>query len=140
MSEARQRSQLVKALKPLDGLPTEVKGRAGFPDMNYVGGWIECKYLQYWPKYCDTRPVRFKHPWTKVQQLWAMRRIRCGGTVILCAKVGTKDWFFWECTPELRKLFGNATRPVMVQTASLHLGSGLNSERLIEWLKKISKG
>ena len=142
MSETRNVSyRLATVLREggLDGIRIE-GARVGTPDVNYRGGWVECKYLSRWPVHADTRPVKFSHPWTKGQQVWARRRSRAGGTVILCAKVGQRDWFFWEYYDELRKLFGAMTRPDMVQTAALHLPAGMNKVRVIEWIQAISKG
>ena len=142
MSEARNVSTpLAKALTilGLDGIRIEGTNRAGTPDVNYIGGWIECKYLSRWPASADKRPVKFKHPWTKIQQIWARRRAKSGGTVILCAKV-QREWFFWIYSDELRTLFGSMTRPQMVQTASLHLPNGLDKQKLLVWIQAISKG
>lgn len=136
MSEASMRSNLVKALRPLDAVPIENYLRAGTPDINYIGGWIECKWMKFWPKSADHQPVRFHHPLKKNQGLWLARRASRGGTVLLAAQVG-REWFFFDGAT-IKDHFNKMTRPQMRERALLHMPNGLERKKLIAWLRKIS--
>lgn len=138
MSESGMRQNLVKALKSLDAVPIENPMRAGTPDINYIGGWIECKWMKTWPVYCDTRPVHFSHPLTKEQGIWLARRWMSGGTTLVCAQVA-REWFFFSGETAKFK-FGNMTRPEMRKEALLHLTKGLEKEKVITWLRSLSRG
>jgi hypothetical protein len=138
MSESAMRQNLVKMMKSLDAVPIENPIRAGTPDINYIGGWIECKRLKVWPVSADTRPVRFAHPLTKEQGLWLARRWMKGGTTLVCAQV-EREWFFFSGETAKDK-FGNMTRLEMREEALLYFPSGLEKERLIKWLLSISRG
>jgi hypothetical protein len=136
MSEASSRSNLVKKLSPLDAVAIESPSTGiGIPDINYTGGWIECKWMKTWPKSRETRPVRFPHPLTKEQQIWLWRRERKGGTALVCAQV-SREWFFWSgLKMKEENLWGNMTRPQMIDEAELYFPNGLNAEILIEYLR-----
>lgn len=136
MSEASMRSNLVKKLRPLDAVAIESPTTGiGISDVNYTGGWIECKWLRSWPVRCDTQPVRFKHPLTKEQHIWTWRRERAGGTALICAQV-SKSWFFWSGFKMKEEgWWDNMTRPQMIQNAELYFPNGLQADALIEFLK-----
>lgn len=134
MSEARSRSRLVKALKPLDAVPVENRLRSGHPDVNCTIADIECKYMKTWPKSADVRPVRFPHPLSKEQAVWLKRRWDRGGITLVCAQVSL-DWFFFLGSTA-GEVFGKLTRPQMEGHAGLHM-KRLDAERLIAWLKKL---
>jgi len=137
MSEATMRSNLVKALEKLDAVPIEMRMRAGTPDVNYIGGWIECKYLKFWPKNADTSPVIFGHELTKEQGLWGRRRCLRGGSSWVVAQV-SRDWF-WFSTIVARENFNKMTRPDMHSLCAFHQ-KNLKSEELVEWLINNSRG
>ena len=47
MSESSMRSNLVKKMKPLDPQSIESPSTGiGIPDINFIGGWFECKWLR----------------------------------------------------------------------------------------------
>lgn len=134
MSESDMRSYLVKSLEVLDAVAIENgRLRAGTPDLNFIGGWIECKWLKTWPKGADVNPVRFQHPLTKEQGLWLARRWRRGGLALVAAKVSS-EWFFFS-GETARHTFDRMTRPQMREQALLWFPRGLDKERLIEWLR-----
>ncbi len=135
MSEATMRSNLVKTLKPLDALAIESPSTGlGIPDVNFIGGWIECKWLRTWPKGCDTRPVRFGHPLTKEQQVWLWRRETRGGLALVAAQV-SRSWFFWSGKHiKENKLWDNMTRPQMIKEAVFYSPNGLEKQRLRDFL------
>lgn len=135
MSEATMRSNLVKKLKPLDAVAIESPSTGlGIPDVNYIGGWIECKWMRAWPKEADTNPVRFPHPLSKEQQVWLWRREIRGGTALVAAQV-QKSWFFWSgARIKENNLWNNMTRPDMIEQAELYFPNGLEVERLLSFL------
>lgn len=134
MSETGMRSHLVKTLESLDAVPIENgRLRSGTPDVNFIGGWMELKWLKFWPKGADVNLVTFPHPLTKEQGLWLWRRWRRGGLTLVCAKVSSEWFFFSGETARFR--FGNMTRPQMREEALLWFPRGLDKERLIEWLR-----
>jgi hypothetical protein len=61
-----------------------------------------------------------------------------GGTTLVCAQVA-REWFFFSGETAKDK-FGNMTRLEMKEEALLHFQAGLQAERLIEWLRSISRG
>ena len=71
MSESSMRQRLVAALKPLDAVPIENRLRAGTPDVNYIGGWMELKWLRSWP--VRDGVISLPH-YTNGQRLWLRRR------------------------------------------------------------------
>jgi hypothetical protein len=50
MSEYHLQHKVLKALESLDAIPVENSKKPGTPDINYIGGDIELKYLKAWPK------------------------------------------------------------------------------------------
>lgn len=138
MSEGDSRQSIVKALKPLDAISIEVKGRAGVQDINYVGGWIECKWLRRWPKGCEDNPVRFPHEFMTSQKLRARKRVAAGGTSLLSAQVG-REWFFFDGAGAGQKL-GQMTRPEMIENALLYFPGGLKDKELLKWIRANSTG
>lgn len=130
------RQNLVKALVSLDAVPIENHMRAGTPDINYIGGWIECKWMKFWPKTCDTKAIRFSHPLTKEQGLWLKRRWRRGGVTLVCVQVA-RDWFFFS-GDTIKDQFNNMTRDQMIENSVFYSPSGLDKERVATWLKTFS--
>lgn len=128
------RSNLVRALRPLDAVPVENRLRAGHPDVNCVGADIECKWKKFWPKNADTNPVRFDHPLSKEQGLWLRRRWNRGGLTLVAAQVA-REWFFFS-GETAKDIFGKLTRPEMREEALLHFQNGLNGERLVQWIRQ----
>jgi len=72
--EQQQRQLLVKALNKvgLDATSVENPAYPGTPDIQFIDGWIECKYLEDWPKKAETT-VRIPH-FTQQQRVWLLRR------------------------------------------------------------------
>ena len=65
---------MIKALnaRGLDACSVENPAYPGTPDIQYIGGWIECKYLEDWPRRAGTT-VRIEH-FTPQQRVWILRR------------------------------------------------------------------
>jgi len=136
MSENSAKSTLISRLAPLNAVSIESpRTGLGIPDVNFVGGWIECKAMKAWPKNADTRPVIFPHPLSKEQQVWLYRRARSGGTALVMGKV-SNVWFFW-CGKKIKELnlWDNMTRPQMYQHAEIVFEGKLDGPKLITFLK-----
>lgn len=138
MSESAMKSTLVKALAGLDPqcIESPVTG-LGIPDVNFIGGWFECKQMDAWPKGADVNPVRFNHPLTKEQGVWLYRRTRSGGFAMVCAKVAT-DWFFFDGS-WIKDKWHQMTRPQMIEMADLYMPRKLDRDRLLSFIKSKSE-
>jgi len=87
--EQQQRQLLVKALTKagLDATSVENPAYPGTPDIQFIDGWIECKWVEDWPKKEDTT-VRIPH-FTQQQRVWLLRRH------LACAKQKTSHGYGW---------------------------------------------
>jgi len=90
MSEYNFRQQVVKELTKagLDAFSVENPSRPGTPDVNYIPGWIELKWLPKWPKQADTI-VKIDH-FTPQQRNFLRRRWNRGGPAHLLLRVGSR--------------------------------------------------
>jgi len=106
----------------------ETRTDDGIPDINYIGGWIECKWLRSWPKRAET-PVRLDHPLMAHQAAWLRRRRRRGGLawVILQCR---REWLLFDGVVA-GKLLGTATKDELYQLCHKRW-VGLNEEELID--------
>jgi hypothetical protein len=131
------RSNLTKKLRALDPQPIESRMTGiGIPDLNFIGGWMECKWLRYWPKTCDTKPVKFEHPLTKEQQIWLWRRELAGGLALVGAQV-SKSYFFWSGRHiKENNLWDRMTRPQMIAEAELYFPNGFDAQAFIHYVRQ----
>lgn len=133
------KSVLVAALRSLDAVCIESPMTGlGIPDVNFIGGWFECKNLDAWPKGADINPVRFKHPLTKEQKVWLYRRSRAGGLAMVAAKV-SRSWFFFDGI-RIKDTWDLMTRPQMIEQATLYMPNGLEKHRLLDHISRNSDG
>lgn len=107
------RSKVVRALKRHHGFAVENPCLPGTPDINYVGGWIELKWLRGWPKRAGT-PVAIEH-YSPQQRAFHQLRWHHGGAVYLLLQVQS-DWLLFD-GPTAAKLVGTATREELFQVA-----------------------
>jgi hypothetical protein len=127
------RGRVIKALAPLHAFAVENPVQPGTPDVNYVEGWIELKWLREWPKGADT-PVRFEH-YSPQQRIWAIKRRKAGGQV----------WFLLQCKREWILLdaaiaamrVNLTTREELIEIASWYSSNGLEAEDLIVCLSQM---
>lgn len=127
------KSVLVKALSSLDAVCIESPMTGlGIPDVNFIGGWFECKNLDTWPKGADENPVRFPHPLTKEQGVWLYRRSRAGGLAMVCAKVSS-SWFLFDGM-WIKDRWAKMTRAEMILSADLYMERGLNKDLLLKYI------
>lgn len=134
MSEKTMRQRIVKALQSLDALAVENPMHPGTPDVNYVEGWIELKWLKRWPKNADKSPVLIEH-FTPQQRVWLRRRALRKGNVLLLFQVShTKEWFLFKGDVAAEH-FGKITRPQMYELA-YKVWTGLKDKELLECLRQ----
>lgn len=93
MSESVMRGHVTAALSKLDGRAVENPIDPGFPDVNYVEGLIELKWLPKWPKR-EHSVVTIEH-YTPVQRIFHERRSKAGGKIHVMFQVG-KTWMLFE--------------------------------------------
>lgn len=129
MAESDQRRKVIKGLKTLDAVPVENPVMPGTPDVHYMDGWIELKWLRAWPARPGTI-VRIEH-YTPQQKLWIRRRHLAGGNVFLLLQV-RKEWmlFTHPATMEVGKL----TKQQLIDKAYKYWPNGLRMEELIKCL------
>lgn len=94
ISEKNMRGNVVKILRKagLDARPVENPVDPGFPDVEYIGGVLELKAVDAWPKRPDT-PLRVEH-YTQEQRIWHERRHVKGGRVHVLLQVGSEFLLF----------------------------------------------
>jgi hypothetical protein len=132
MSEQAMRQRVVRALKVLDAFSVENPAYPGTPDLNYVEGWIECKWLRHWPKRANT-VVKLQHELMKHQQVWLERRRRAGGQAWVMLQCG-REWLLFDGATAGR-IIGQGTRQQLLDSASRVWTNGLVDEELVEYLK-----
>lgn len=86
----RMRNRVVRILKPLHAIAVENPVHPGTPDINFAGGWLECKELDAWPKDPDV-VVPVPH-FTPQQRLFLKQRNKAGEFADVLLKVG-RSWF-----------------------------------------------
>lgn len=130
------RQRFCKALRSVDAVPIENKLAKGTPDVEFIGGWAELKWLPRWKKNSETSPVLIPH-YTKEQRLWARRRYRRGGISLLVLQVG-KEWMIFEPPFSVDQIGRTATRPDLIKNAIQYWPNGLNNWELLQWIKSLS--
>ena len=122
MTEAYLRRQVINMLRPFDPVAVENGAYPGTPDVNFIGGWVELKKLEAWPKRAET-VVGIPH-YTSQQRVWLLRRWTKGGLSLLLLQVG-KEWLLFDG-----------------EFAALHVGrctkGRLEEEAQYHWKKKPS--
>jgi len=133
MSESSMRQRLCLGLRPLDGQPIENRLKGGTPDVNYIGGWIECKWLRSWP--IREGIIKIPH-YTLGQRLWLRRRGQRGGNVHLALQVN-KQWLFFNWNYAYYYVGKTATRLDLEEYAVKHFPNGLKNGELVTWLRSL---
>lgn len=105
-----------------DATSVENPAYPGTPDIQFIDGWIECKYLEDWPARSETT-VRIEH-FTPQQRVWLLRRWT------VCKKLGVEHGVGWLL------LYVAKTKEHLLfdgETAALHVAKeGTNREKLYE--------
>lgn len=126
---------MVKALRSLDAIAVENPALPGTPDVNYIEGWVELKWLRSWPKQPGTL-VKFDH-FTVQQRVWHIRRRRAGG----------RTWMLIQCKREWILLDGAvaalnvnlSTRTELIYLAEAYWANGLNQKDLVACVSQEQK-
>ena len=130
MSERTQRLRVVKALKPLHAIPVENPVHPGTPDVNFIHGWIELKWLRRWPKNENTI-VLLPH-FNVSQRNWLKKRgAYCGGCWLLLQC--QREWLLFD-GPTAAKHVGRVTRKGLFEVAERTWVHGLDERQLNLWL------
>jgi len=114
MSERALSNRVMKILKPLDAVRIENMCGKGTPDVNYIGGWIELKQQDKWPKRATTK-VRLDHDLTLEQRIWLERRAERGGTTWVLLQV-QRDYLLFT-GPVAAQVIGHTTREELCDAA-----------------------
>lgn len=132
MGELRgTRRRLLKVLRPLHAIPVENGPiHPGTPDINFAGGWIECKWRRAWPKRPRT-VVALPH-FTDQQRRFLTRRWECdeyGAWLVL--QVG-REWLLFE-GPVAARVVGHGRREDLVDAAECHWTAGLDDREFLNY-------
>lgn len=136
MSEKALAGHVMKALKPLDGVRVENPCHPGTPDVNYIGGWIELKQQDSWPKKPET-PLKLGHDLTTEQRIWLTRRSEKGGIALVLLQVA-RDYLLLSGA-DAAILIGSATQAQLKRLALHHWTSAADMKReLVQCLRLLS--
>lgn len=135
MSESTLRGRVVKMLEPWHAVAVENPAFPGTPDVNYAEGWIELKWVRWWPAREDTI-VEVDH-YTPQQKVWSRLRWKAGGNMYLLLQVA-QDYFLFtgDVAP---KVVGKATRQELHDAAEYHWHRGLKRIQLMGALEEIRR-
>lgn len=94
------RQRVTRGLREIGAIAVENPVLPGTPDVNYVEGWIELKWLRSWP--VQGGVVSIPH-FTPQQKVWHYKRRRAGGN----------SWFLLQCRREWILLDGAVAAKVI---------------------------
>lgn len=126
MAEKDQRRRVVDALAALDAVSVENPAYPGTPDVNFIEGWVELKWLRSWPVREET-PVKLDH-FRPEQRAWLRRRHRLGGNVWLLLQC-RREWLLFDGTTAATHV-GHVTRQDLIHLAHRYWDAGLNQLEL----------
>jgi hypothetical protein len=127
------RGRIVKALRELDAVSVENKVYPGTPDVNFAEGWVELKWLRYWPRNAEDSVVQIRH-FTPQQRVWLKRRWNRGGQAFLLLQAAQTDWLLFDGLTAAQAV-GRANRPELFERA-LKTWKTLNEKELKECLTR----
>lgn len=133
MSESGQRGRVIRALKPLHAIPVENPIGPGTPDVNYIEGWIELKWLRRWPARAET-VVALPH-FTLGQRRWLRNRHRDGGAAWLLLQCQS-EWLLFHGL-DAHDYVGKLTRAELYICAQVWWSKGLKDKELVECLQRV---
>lgn len=132
MDEGKFRPSVLAALRPLDAVFVENVMGSGMPDINYVEGWLELKWLKAWP----VRPgTVVKLPeFTPQQRIFLLNRCRAGGSARFLLRVG-KEWILLPGIWSALRLGKTATKAEILAAAERYWPVRLIGAELVEHLR-----
>jgi len=131
MSEGDMRGKVVRALRSLDAWAVENRAKPGTPDVNYIGGWVELKWVRAWPKNKNVSEVKIDH-FTKEQRICLKQRWRKGGRSFLLLQANGPHWLLFD-GETAAQCVGRVTMGELYQRALMTM-TPFNKEKLIQWL------
>lgn len=132
------RKTVVRVLRDLDAVSVENPVGAGTPDVNFIGGWMELKSMDHWPRGTGAgEPALIIEHYTQTQRVWSIKRWRKGGLVLLLLKVG-RDWLLFEA-PIAAEFVGRVNRERLFEVALESWKGGLKEEEFLGCLRKLSR-
>jgi hypothetical protein len=132
MTERDLNRRLVVTLKRMGRDPQRVENAAnpGCPDIEFIDGWIESKFLQRWPKKSGV-PVKLSH-FTRQQRAWHIRRTLAGGKSFVVLQCADEILVFDGATAAQR--LGFIHRDGLYDIAVLSLDH-YNDFKMRDWIK-----
>lgn len=129
MAESQTRSRFMRMIHILDPHPIEnmLSIEKGMPDVEFIGGWAEIKWLPRWPMRKDT-PVRIPH-YTDDQRRWLRERQAAGERCFLVLQI-RREWFVWDA--DGAQTIGHQTRQEMIDGALAYWNHTPSSEEMLE--------
>ena len=129
------RGKVIQALHELNAIAVENPVLPGTPDVNYVEGWIELKWLRAWPTGSAT-VVPIKH-FTPQQRVFHIKRRMAGG----------HSWVLIQCRREWLLFIGEVaaftvgqcTRQELYDNASARWSNGLDVKELTSCISEPMK-
>lgn len=132
VSEGGQRQRVIRALKPLHAKAIENPIGPGTPDVNYIGGWIELKWLRAWPTK-DGTIVQLPH-FTIGQRRWLRDRCNKGGDAWLLLQC-KQEWLLFHGL-DAHDYVGKLTKAGLYRCCRARWMSGLKDKELIRCLTR----
>lgn len=116
--ESTTRKNVLKILRKagLDARPVENLCDTGYPDVEYIGGTLELKAADAWPKR-EATPLRIDH-YTTEQRVWHERRSAKGGRIHVLLQVGREFLLFHGVDAAAR--LGHVPRAELVAMSVAH--------------------
>ena len=127
--------RVIKALKKLDAVSVENSVGPGTPDINYIEGWIELKWLRRWPAR-ESTIVHLEH-YTNQQKIFAVRRRSKGGQCWLLLLVNGQ-WLLFDGAVAAMKI-NKATAKELFECAHAVWPQGLLDEELLKCISQTQK-
>lgn len=127
MSEASMRTKVTGALRRLDAVAVENRVMSGTPDVNFIGGWLELKWVRAWPVKPET-PLLIPH-YTIEQKAWGIRRMMRGGYCGLLLQVRAQ-WLLFDAVTAAACV-GKSNREVLTNQAQHVWMKGLDKKELL---------
>ena len=130
--ESGQRSTVIRILSPLHACAVENPACVGFPDVAFIGGVLELKSCDKWPRKPETiltAGVDKKH-FTPQQRIFALKRCRAQGFHCVCLKVD-RDWFLIEGAAAATNLGISWNRAAIIENSWKKWLGGLNSDEFL---------
>ena len=89
------RPVVTKVLRPIHGFAVENLVKPGTPDVAFIGGWMELKVVNEWPKNVIHTKVRVRK-FTPLQRRFLQKQIHKGGHAFLFVKCPDNEYFLFK--------------------------------------------